>query len=1303
MPPDIDELIWSAFWAAHEKGKSDWWRMTTAVLKNRLLLLTDRQFNEQDFGARTMLEFAAKFPDLLWLDTTTFPPEVELRVLRIRSDLWTAVTDHKTGTKYVWDRALRIARKATDSDPSEFILPTISADELTQWRQDFANRHRSTFSAADSKAADQWARRGWFHRSLPDRLKGIWSRERSWRVWDRLNRWFATRLSQQDIPSLSESLEQTSQSEWAGSASAAESETAISDSTDDELKRCRNLGDWLAVGELLSARFPTVTAIEFEDVFAQVVASWAQPVQQFSASSVPDVVAHLAELDPDQAATAIINACYRVRMAGRQIPDAVSDLAFKLLAPIQSNYSIADQRSPMALCLAAVAKLGSAYDNLKGAVQGFLATNTTTAKAASIAVLRAAHALRPLSLAAERPFLRELDTLLGATFRKFCESCEKHAAEEIGRRAEDLRQQSTRLSASLDDTRYLSLIWTTVIRPVAVHVSKLLEDGTRTSEELSRPALAITSGTIKTDLFTPQRPTTVSATITNSGLGRAIRIDVAALQTGFGAELELIAPPRPFDLPGAAAQVLTFSLIVQSPSESLAIPLTWICSDTAGKRYEFLDELRLIQQAQQPNWDALILDPPYTINPVTQKTKLFGRDAILQRLLLHATGATSTFLWGQKRVGKTSVLQVLAAELERTNRVACAYLRMGELIALHEGQIAHTIASRLSEKCGLSHHVPSEEYFGAGLSKLVPIAERLRQLTESKLVVIVDEFDDLDSAFYTGERGRQFVKALRSLSEVGITFFFVGSERMDAIYNRHAVELNKWVNISLDRIEAFADCKELIEKPVSGNIEYEDAAVSFIVSYCGGNPFYMHLFCFETFKRCVEDHRTFVSATDVHVVRQHLLRTLGKTNFAHFWEDNPELLDKQQVAQAAENTLTLACIASLGGKYEELDELAEAQESLGLAASELAGKSMLARSVDRLKRRRVLSANEIERKIEIDLPIFREWLTENVEQILPTWQEFVRRENQSTTIAARPASLANEPTVQFPIPEDALLAVSQRLVYCGKQKDVAEVRRWLRQFDDDNRIEVAFSLLRRLAEKGYVTEGARGRTLTMLEDALQDRRNSVGSGTWKVIRGRKDNLCIAYVDSETKSGAVTAREIAKRLRPGKVADCESIAPWIRAHTRDDALILIVDDFSGTGSTLELGIGRFFEYAKRNGVESFLSEGRVSCYCQFAFPEALERLKRTFAGIEFLSAHVFGDDVRSLDAQAELFETENDRNFAREILLQIGRELMPQSPLGWGDMGALVAFHNTIPNNTLPIFWCEGTVNERQWLPLLPRA
>src|SRR5690606_6412568 len=149
--------------------------------------------------------------------------------------------------------------------------------------------------------------------------------------------------------------------------------------------------------------------------------------------------------------------------------------------------------------------------------------------------------------------------------------------------------------------------------------------------------------------------------------------------------------------------------------------------------------------------------------------------------------------------------------------VSCELIRMGELASLHEGQVAYLIAQRLVQSVRTRVAVPSESDFGAGLSKLIPFIDLLmKDCPGHKFIVIIDEFDDLDPAFYTGERGKQFVKALRSASEVGLTFFFVGSERMEAIYTRHQSDLNKWLNIRLDRIDSRSDCRALIAEPVKG-------------------------------------------------------------------------------------------------------------------------------------------------------------------------------------------------------------------------------------------------------------------------------------------------------------------------------------------------------------------------------------------------------------------------------------------------------------------------------------------------------
>jgi len=591
------------------------------------------------------------------------------------------------------------------------------------------------------------------------------------------------------------------------------------------------------------------------------------------------------------------------------------------------------------------------------------------------------------------------------------------------------------------------------------------------------------------------------------------------------------------------------------------------------------------------------------------------------------------------------------------------------------------------------------------MSRLVPFVESLiLACPEMKFIVIIDEFDDLDQAFYTGQRGKLFVKALRSLSEIGLTFFFVGSERMDTIYTKHAVDLNAWVNVYLDCIESREDCKAIVVNPLYGKIEYQPECVDSIIDYCGRNPFYMHILCSEIFKRCWQEKRTYVGESDLQNVMQSLIHSLGETNFSHFWADNPFLDEKKNAEGAAENCLVLSCISYLGGSFESLDDLFSLQESFALGISERLSSREIGNVVDCLRRRRILNSLDNGNKTGIGLPIFKDWLAHYAEfRVLPKWRAFCRQRVAREEInEAVGIQMAIEPA--FTIPEDDLLVVSQQLIYCGKQKDVTEIRLWLRQFDDDVRIDIAFQLLKRLAERGYVTEGAKLQALSIIEEALLAKRRETGGGAWNIIRGKLDNLCITYVDTEMKSGATTARELMKRLRPGKSGAPNTLSDWMKSHVEKDALILIVDDFAGTGSTIQKGLEKFFgQEGAKEILESYLNERRILCYILYSFPEALQKLQESYPKVEFLATHVFGEEVRALDSEAGIFENEEEIKFAHDVLIQVGRELTPQVPLGYGDMGALVVFHNTVPNDTLPVFWSSGTVNERPWKPLFPRA
>ncbi len=797
-----------------------------------------------------------------------------------------------------------------------------------------------------------------------------------------------------------------------------------------------------------------------------------------------------------------------------------------------------------------------------------------------------------------------------------------------------------------------------------------------------------------------------SCRLTNTGEGRALNISVGYDLSHLPIDIRLIEPKNNFEMLFDTEQIVVFGITLRSECDKVRVPIQWKCRTLSGRQHSDSDLLIIEQQRVQPDWTSLLADPPYKLNPLKKRADLYGRDTMLDRLILNASSGTSTFLWGQKRVGKTSILQVLASELSKRADYICVFLRMGEISSLHEGQIANRIAERLCNQLPDNSFIaPDEQHFGAGLGSLVPFFEKISvSFSEKKFIVIVDEFDDLNPAFYTGQRGKSFVKALRSLSEIGMTFFFVGSERMDRIYQAHEVDLNKWVNASLDCIESKEDCKSLITQPVINAMEYQEECVDSIVDYCDRNPFYMHLMCYELFTRCHLEKRTYIGESDLQNVQQSLIKNLGQTNFSHFWDDNPEIDEFEKTKQSSENCLVLCCITALVGSSESIDDLFSAQDTLSLGISERMSAREMRTAVERLKRRNVMISGE---KLRIRLPIFRDWLLTHAQLLLlHKWQDFCIKR----TSIEEPAHADHQITITggpFPIPEDELLFVSQNLFYLGRQKDVTEIRVWLRQFDDDVRIEIAFFLLKRLAEKGFVTEGSKLNSLQTVEEELQARRLKSGGKAWKIIRGKKENLCITYVDSDMKSGGTIAREFAKKMRPGKQGAHSEIIDWVKSHGHEDSFIVIIDDFSGTGSTISKGLKRLFNTAASQGatdnLKNLMKNQRLLCYVLFAFPEALDKLNREHAGIQFISPNPLTVELRALDPEAGIFESEGERKFAEEILIQIGHELLPQAPLGFGDLGALLCFHNTVPNNTLPIFWSNGTVNGKPWRPLFPRA
>ncbi|HUX86151.1 MAG TPA: hypothetical protein VNF73_14700 [Candidatus Saccharimonadales bacterium] len=198
------ELIRRAFEQARAKGKDDWREMTTAVLKNRLLALTSGTFKEQDWGANSILEFAEEFPDIVAVDRSHPFPRVTYveakasslsgrhdRGRRLRPDLWNALFDYSRGVPYVWRLPSGPAEARADmEETNDPVLPTLSEEELGDWRRAFAAAQTSDMGDDDRGRLEEWRRLGLPTKFLPSGLQGSWNLELRSRASDRLEGWF---------------------------------------------------------------------------------------------------------------------------------------------------------------------------------------------------------------------------------------------------------------------------------------------------------------------------------------------------------------------------------------------------------------------------------------------------------------------------------------------------------------------------------------------------------------------------------------------------------------------------------------------------------------------------------------------------------------------------------------------------------------------------------------------------------------------------------------------------------------------------------------------------------------------------------------------------------------------------------------------------------------------------------------------------------------------------------------------------------------------------------------------------------
>ncbi|OBQ14554.1 MAG: hypothetical protein AN482_01590 [Anabaena sp. LE011-02] len=303
-------------------------------------------------------------------------------------------------------------------------------------------------------------------------------------------------------------------------------------------------------------------------------------------------------------------------------------------------------------------------------------------------------------------------------------------------------------------------------------------------------------------------------------------------------------------------------VITSDTKADLLGELIWNNFDNSNCTKEF--EIELVGQNSNINWESLNLEEPYSLEPVETEDDLVGRKDVLDQLIRSANSKNSvgsSYIYGQKRVGKTSIAKTLTSRLSKlnNNNYLVIYLEGGEYSSPNATETIENLGRKICKKIQKSDirlsHLEIPEFKGA-LSRLSDFLEEvLTIIPEYKILFILDEFDELplDTYKYTPV-GQSFFLTLRAISsKPNFGFLLVGGEKMEFIISVQGDALNKF---QPNRIDYFAnylsDFQDIVRKPIGKwGIEISDKALYELYQETGGNPYFTKQICRELFKLMV--------------------------------------------------------------------------------------------------------------------------------------------------------------------------------------------------------------------------------------------------------------------------------------------------------------------------------------------------------------------------------------------------------------------------------------------------------------------
>jgi tetratricopeptide (TPR) repeat protein len=248
---------------------------------------------------------------------------------------------------------------------------------------------------------------------------------------------------------------------------------------------------------------------------------------------------------------------------------------------------------------------------------------------------------------------------------------------------------------------------------------------------------------------------------------------------------------------------------------------------------------------------------PYTVgNPIKEQGGFFGRQDVFKKVMdvLRQPSSNGIVLYGQRRIGKTTVLLQLHRQFAMDARFTPIYFDLQDKASLSLGEVLFQLAQHIAAATDLL--VPNPEEFDqeGDYFRQTFLPHAAENAKGDGLVLLFDEFDVLDSTA-SGRAGLDFFPYLRVwMADVkGVQFVFVIGRRPEDL-STDTLAAFKTVQAARVSLLEKQDTESVIRQSERENtLSWTDEAVERIWDWTHGHPYLVQLMCSVIWDNSYED------------------------------------------------------------------------------------------------------------------------------------------------------------------------------------------------------------------------------------------------------------------------------------------------------------------------------------------------------------------------------------------------------------------------------------------------------------------